>query len=460
VANALREEIAELFRDEQIASTNNFHVMEVQDFLQLARDTRSPLVEVESQIAGKVQVYSIEHAARAESLLGEMFTIHDSQWLTSRPSRPPILLLTIVIPPQAMPEGWRDRDDVPRMFELEVETVDAPTPSTSGLRVFPNDSVEPVPLIMMGGGIKGLAYVGAIEELSKYYRFNWFVGTSAGAITAVLLGAGYTPGELQDLMAKKNFRDFFDASVPGAALNCLRYGGCFKADAFTEWIDVLLAEKLRSKKRVRLSDLPHRVTVYACRRGKRSLMFDSKEADADAAHAARCSMSIPYVFTPQFDQGIQTYDGGIHQNYPVEQFLLSYPNKSFVSLFLGTEHYEPVVGRSVFWDLISIVTEGSDADSVTKYRDQTVIIDTRPIGFLDFSLKEDEKQLLVACGRAGALSHICRDGEAHQQATKDRDALRVKVQAARNVAKRWFRVKVAVVVALIAFSYVGWRFWF
>ena len=55
----------------------------------------------------------------------------------------------------------------------------------------------PFPLIMKGGGIKGLAYIGAIEELSRRYNFNWFVGTSAGAITAILLGAGYTPRELR-----------------------------------------------------------------------------------------------------------------------------------------------------------------------------------------------------------------------------------------------------------------------
>ena len=49
----------------------------------------------------------------------------------------------------------------------------------------------PFALIMKGGGIKGLAYVGAIEHLSQHHTFNWYVGTSAGAVAAVLLGAGY-----------------------------------------------------------------------------------------------------------------------------------------------------------------------------------------------------------------------------------------------------------------------------
>jgi len=51
---------------------------------------------------------------------------------------------------------------------------------------------SPLALIMKGGGIKELAYVGTIEALSQHYRFYWYVGTSAEAVTAVLLGAGYS----------------------------------------------------------------------------------------------------------------------------------------------------------------------------------------------------------------------------------------------------------------------------
>lgn len=68
-------------------------------------------------------------------------------------------------------------------------------------------------LIMKGGGVKGLAYVGAIKELmTAGYTFDWLVGTSAGAIAAVLLAAGYTTEELEKLLKEKRFQEFFDAS--------------------------------------------------------------------------------------------------------------------------------------------------------------------------------------------------------------------------------------------------------
>ena len=52
-------------------------------------------------------------------------------------------------------------------------------------------------LVFKGGGAKGNAFVGALQEFYKAgHRHRRLIGTSAGAITAVLLGAGYTPEEL------------------------------------------------------------------------------------------------------------------------------------------------------------------------------------------------------------------------------------------------------------------------
>src|SRR6266850_4277764 len=118
-------------------------------------------------------------------------------------------------------------------------------------------------LIMKGGGVKGLAYLGAIAVLEQRYEFEWFIGTSAGAIVAVLMGAGYTTAELTLILQNKRFKDFFDATWYQQPTNLIFHKGLHRADAFTMWLDLLLADKLKSHSRVRLSDLPYRVTVYA-----------------------------------------------------------------------------------------------------------------------------------------------------------------------------------------------------
>lgn len=59
-------------------------------------------------------------------------------------------------------------------------------------------------LVFEGGGAKGMVLVGACEEFFRRgHTFDRLLGTSAGAITATLLAAGYTPTEMLDALVEK-----------------------------------------------------------------------------------------------------------------------------------------------------------------------------------------------------------------------------------------------------------------
>jgi NTE family protein len=66
-------------------------------------------------------------------------------------------------------------------------------------------------LVFEGGGAKGMVFVGAYEEfMGRGHAFGRLLGTSAGAITATLLAAGYTPEEmLRALIEKENGKSVF-----------------------------------------------------------------------------------------------------------------------------------------------------------------------------------------------------------------------------------------------------------
>ena len=54
-------------------------------------------------------------------------------------------------------------------------------------------------LILSGGGVKGVAHLGALKalhELGLLQNIDTFVGTSIGAFIGVLLSIGYSPDEL------------------------------------------------------------------------------------------------------------------------------------------------------------------------------------------------------------------------------------------------------------------------
>lgn len=73
-----------------------------------------------------------------------------------------------------------------------------------------------------GGGGKGNAFLGAIKGLEKLQllRFNQgrldnlqikgIAGSSAGAITAMLLASGHNYSQINSILVNKNFNDFFD----------------------------------------------------------------------------------------------------------------------------------------------------------------------------------------------------------------------------------------------------------
>ena len=319
----------------------------------------------------------------------------------------------------------------------------------------------PHALVMKGGGIKGLAYVGALEVLQDKYHFNWYIGTSAGAIAAVLLCAGFNTYELKEILKNKNFGDFFDAKWYQRPLNLLFYKGLHKADKLTDWLDKLIAKKLVLKTRPKLSDLPGRVTVYATQRLHDALEYDPETHDVYASFAARCSMSIPYLFTPQADQGFFAFDGGVRHNYPLDVLLDKHAGTPFISFYLGPEVYEPVKETTVLGSLLSIITEAAEAETIEKYRKHTVIIDPRPIGTLDFTLSEDEKELLLQAGRVGALAHLAPDTERLAEARVALDRLRQTVQFARDrkAARRKRRLRLVSAIAVCLGAAGGWWIW-
>lgn len=69
-------------------------------------------------------------------------------------------------------------------------------------------------LIMSGGGVKGIAYVGALK-LAEQLGFRWFniAGVSAGALVGSIVSAGYTADELKKLLHGFEFEKVKDREV-------------------------------------------------------------------------------------------------------------------------------------------------------------------------------------------------------------------------------------------------------
>ena len=73
-------------------------------------------------------------------------------------------------------------------------------------------------MVFEGGGAKGMVFVGAMEAFEgARLTYDRLVGSSAGAITAALLAAGYSAAEICLLYTSPSPRDLSTSRMPSSA---------------------------------------------------------------------------------------------------------------------------------------------------------------------------------------------------------------------------------------------------
>lgn len=104
-------------------------------------------------------------------------------------------------------------------------------------------------LVFEGGGVKGIAYVGAMEVLKDkgvLENIQRVGGTSAGAINALLLGLNYSLTETKQILSDLDFNNFLDDSwgMMRDFDRLINKYGWYKGDYFRNWVADLIEKKI------------------------------------------------------------------------------------------------------------------------------------------------------------------------------------------------------------------------
>jgi len=190
-------------------------------------------------------------------------------------------------------------------------------------------------LVFEGGGVKGIAYVGAmgvLEEKGILKNIKRVGGTSAGAINAVLFGLGYSNAETKKILWGLNFKKFLDDSwgVVRDTKRLIEEFGWYKGDFFRGWIGKLI-EKKTKKPDATFRDIHEMgedkgfrdIYMIGTNLSTRFAEIFSWEHTPrmPLADAVRISMSIPLFFTAKRSiRGDVYVDGGVLDNYPIKMF--------------------------------------------------------------------------------------------------------------------------------------------
>ena len=205
-----------------------------------------------------------------------------------------------------------------------------------------------VDLVFDGGGVWGIALIGALAVLEENgYTPQNIAGTSAGAIGAALVAAGYTAKEIRAIMLRENFSSFADktweAALPlvGLPLSVLLEAGINRGDVLLKLMrELLLAKGVRTFRDLvhpEFADQPryrYRLQVIASDITARRMLVLPRDAgmlgldpdDLEVAQAVRMSLSIPIffepirIFNPHTKQEHLITDGAMLSSFPVFLF--------------------------------------------------------------------------------------------------------------------------------------------
>ena len=186
--------------------------------------------------------------------------------------------------------------------------------------------------VFEGGGVKGIAYVGALgvlEQRGILKDIKRVGGASAGAIIALLIGLGYSLPELENILTTLDFKNFLDDSwgFLRDAKRIVDEYGLYKGDFFLNWA----AEKVREKTgnpNATFEDISRREGFQEMyfmgvnlSTGYAKVFSVEKTPGTSVAYAVRISMSIPLFFAAiRFPRGDVYVDGGVIDNYPIKLF--------------------------------------------------------------------------------------------------------------------------------------------
>ena len=305
-------------------------------------------------------------------------------------------------------------------------------------------------LVFEGGGVKGLAYVGALEVLEARDVLTGIVrvgGASAGAITALLLSVGYEVHEVKSILEGMDFEEFKDGGLfPLLATRLLCKFGLYKGDRFKEWIGELIHMKTGLKNPTfaqfeayrKTSSLKTRsIYILGTNLSTRFSEVFSHETTPGMSiiEAVRISMSIPLFFAAVKDHADYYVDGGVLNNYPIQLFddikyrigsgthassSDGYKNPQTLGFRLDSKEEIGVFRdqKAPRHDKINSLKDyiAALAGTLMALQDnrhleeedwnRTVYINTIGVHTTDFNLSPERKQKLIESGCAGALRYF------------------------------------------------------
>jgi NTE family protein len=239
-------------------------------------------------------------------------------------------------------------------------------------------------LVLSGGGAKGFAHIGVLKVIEEAgVKIDYIGGTSMGAVVGGLYASGYNATQIDSIFQNTNFDELINDFIPRSSKsfyekrNDESYALVLPFNKFRIGIPEALSKGLynfnllskltRNVRHVRdFNQLP---TPFLCigtniETGKQVLLNKGNLAQAMLASAA-----FPSLFSPIEIDGELLVDGGVTNNYPIEEV-----RNLGADIIIGVNVQDGLADRSQLKNATKILVQITNLNSIERMKNK--ILDT------------------------------------------------------------------------------------
>ncbi len=254
---------------------------------------------------------------------------------------------------------------------------------------------------LAGGGLKGLAHVGALQALEELgVKIEYLSGTSSGSIFASFYAMGYTVDEIKQktmkhykILTQLEKTQLFKAGATYLTSGVAKIEGLIPGENIENLVKTISRDKNITN--MNQIEIPFAITTVDTISTKECIFLSkpiNKENteeidyiyDAPVATATRSSMSFPGVYTPCQYGKYNFIDGGTKDNLPVT-ILKDMGAEKTIALSFKIDDYEPK--EDIFAILLRTVDIFAlqDVRAAQKQADLAIEIDCQGTSLLEIT---------------------------------------------------------------------------
>lgn len=174
-------------------------------------------------------------------------------------------------------------------------------------------AAERVTLVLGGGGMKGLAHVGAWRAVRESgIRVTEIVGTSIGALIGACIAGGLEHERLVTLARALVRTDIVVLNRWALLFNGIRQPSVFRDDTFRAYIESVLPVKTFAE-----LEIPLAMNAVDLETGRQEWFGAGGQMDVPLADAVYASCALPVFYPPAEIGGRYFVDGGVVDALPV-----------------------------------------------------------------------------------------------------------------------------------------------